>query len=77
MLFQADSCLNSVSALCLNKCHCSFDGTVGQISKANECTIELRCKTELVKDALKTIKQIHPYEEPVINILPILNNLFE
>ena len=50
---------------------------LGQISKANECKIELRCKTELVKDALKTIKQIHPYEEPVINILPILNNLFE
>lgn len=54
-----------------------FSGKVGEISKGEECKMEIRCKSEYVKGALKVIKEIHPYEEPVINILPIINELFE
>ncbi|MDF2882379.1 MAG: cytochrome biosis protein [Clostridiaceae bacterium] len=53
-----------------------FNGEVGQISKGEECKIEIRCKTQYVKDAVRVIKQIHPYEEPLINIIPIANELF-
>lgn len=54
-----------------------FNGEIGQICKGEECKLELRCKREYVKNAIKIIKEIHPYEEPVINIIPIINELFE
>lgn len=54
-----------------------FNGEVGRICKGEECKVEIRCKTEYVKSAIKVIRKIHPYEEPVINIIPIINDLFE
>ena len=39
--------------------------------------MEVRCKIEYVKNAIKVIKKVHPYEEPVYNIVPLLNNIFE
>ena len=49
-----------------------FEGKVGSISKEKELKIEFRCQTEKAEEALRVIKEIHPYEEPVINILPLL-----
>ncbi|SHJ06585.1 hypothetical protein SAMN02745163_01222 [Clostridium cavendishii DSM 21758] len=54
-----------------------FEGEVGKVCEAEECKIELRCKREYAKIAIKVIREIHPYEEPVINIIPIVNELFE
>ena len=54
-----------------------FEGEIGTICEGHECKIELRCKAEKVREALKVIRKIHPYEEPVINVLPIINELFE
>lgn len=49
-----------------------YDGVVGQLSVASEIKLEFRCpaeKTDLAKDI---IRRLHPYEEPVINVLPLL-----
>lgn len=54
-----------------------FSGEVGKICKGTECKMEIRCKSEYAKEAIKVIRKIHPYEEPVINIIPIINELFE
>lgn len=54
-----------------------FNGGIGKMCEGEECKIEIRCKREYVKNALQVIKEIHPYEEPLINILPIINELFE
>lgn len=54
-----------------------FNGKVGKVCEAEECKVEIRCKREYVKDAMNAIKKIHPYEEPLINIIPIINELFE
>lgn len=54
-----------------------FNGEVGDICEGTECKIEIRCKIEFVKNAIKVIRGIHPYEEPLINIIPIINELFE
>ena len=54
-----------------------FNGEVGQVCKGEECKIEIRCRREYVKAAIKVIREIHPYEEPLINIIPIINELFE
>jgi hypothetical protein len=54
-----------------------FEGKVGEISSGEECKVEVRCKNEYVKDAIKAIKKVHPYEEPVYNIIPLINYMVE
>lgn len=53
-----------------------YDGIVGEISSAKECKMEIRCKKDLIADAVRVIKNIHPYEEPVINIIPLVDDIF-
>lgn len=54
-----------------------FNGEVGRVCDGEECKIEIRCRSEYVKSVIKIIKEIHPYEEPLINIIPILNEMLE
>jgi len=54
-----------------------FEGKVGKISETVEYKVEVNCKRELVAEALKVIRAIHPYDEPLINIVPLANHLFE
>jgi hypothetical protein len=54
-----------------------FEGEIGKISEVEEYKLEVNCKRELVNDALKVIKSVHPYEEPLINVIPLANHLFE
>jgi hypothetical protein len=54
-----------------------FEGKIGEISEAVEYKVEVNCKRELVSEALKVIRKNHPYEEPLINIIPLANHLFE
>lgn len=53
-----------------------YDGKVGEISCGCECKLEFRCDAALVDKAVKVIRCVHPYEEPLINILPLLNEQF-
>ncbi|AAK78444.1 hypothetical protein BJV85_003553 [Clostridium acetobutylicum] len=53
------------------------EGEIGKVCHSEECKIEMKCKREYVENALKIIRKVHPYEEPVINVIPILNQLFE
>jgi len=54
-----------------------FNGEIGQINEGEECKIEIRCKVEFIKDVIEVIKRNHPYEEPLYNIIPIINDIFE
>ncbi|PEY38388.1 cytochrome C biogenesis protein [Bacillus cereus] len=53
-----------------------YNGEIGQICEGQECKVEIRCKREIVKDALAVIHRIHPYETPMIYIIPLLNEYF-
>ncbi len=53
-----------------------FLGEVGEICEGTERKIEIRCKRELIPEALRVIGEIHPYEEPVINIVPLVNPMY-
>ena len=53
-----------------------FEGEVGKISEVAEYKLEVNCKRELINEALIVIKQVHPYEELLINIIPLANHLF-
>lgn len=50
-----------------------FKGEEGIICEAEECKVEFCCRSGVLKAAVETIKKVHPYEEPVINIIPILD----
>lgn len=54
-----------------------FDGEIGKISETLEHKIEVNCKRELVNEAIKVIKSAHPYEEPLVNVIPLANHLFD
>lgn len=54
-----------------------FNGEKGTICSGSEIKMEVRCPADQVREALRTIRTIHPYEEPVVNILPLLNQYFD
>ena len=53
-----------------------FVGEIGKISSGSECKVEMNCARELVAEALSVIRKIHPYDEPLINVVPLVNHLF-
>ncbi|CCG56384.1 nitrogen regulatory protein PII [Brachyspira pilosicoli WesB] len=53
-----------------------FDGEINKLSKASEDKIEFATDINNVENAVKVIKEVHPYEEPVINIIPLINDRF-
>lgn len=54
-----------------------FEGQVGKISETVEYKIEVNCERGLVNQAMKVIWSVHPYEEPLVNVIPLVNHLFE
>ncbi|HHY64735.1 MAG TPA: divalent cation tolerance protein CutA [Clostridiaceae bacterium] len=50
-----------------------FMGEVGKICEAEEAKVEFTCKKELYKAAVEAIKRVHPYETPVINVIPLIS----
>ena len=54
-----------------------FDGQIEKISETVEYKIEVNCVRELVNEAIKVIRKIHPYEEPLVNVIPLANHLFD
>lgn len=50
-----------------------FLGTVGEVCYEKEMKLEFTCKKERIKQVLETIKKVHPYEVPVINVLPVFS----
>ena len=46
-------------------------GRAGELSTEPELKVEVVCRTERVDETLEAVKRVHPYEEPVINVLPL------
>ncbi len=64
---------------CWKPTNCSnpYSGRKNVLNYGNEYKLEFRCEEHLVSDVLRKIKEIHPYEEAVINVIKIYNYLFE
>ena len=52
-------------------------GISGKLETAPEIKMEINCKREFVSAALRAIRKNHPYEEPLIRVIPIINHMFE
>lgn len=47
-------------------------GGVGEISEEPEIKVEVVLDAEQAKDVVSAVRRAHPYEEPVINVIPLL-----
>ena len=48
-----------------------YIGEVGKLSEEKELKVEATCEKDKIDILIKEIKKIHPYEEPVINVIPL------
>ena len=46
-------------------------GSVGEICAAPELKVEVTVRTERVDETIAAVRAVHPYEEPVINAIPL------
>ena len=53
-----------------------YIGTAGEMSEEEEMKIEVTVETERLQDIIPKIKTVHPYEEPVINIIPLIGTAY-
>jgi hypothetical protein len=53
-----------------------YSGQVGKITWGAELKLEVNCRCEHVAAAVAAVRRVHPYEEPVINVLPLHNGEF-
>jgi hypothetical protein len=54
-----------------------YQGQIGQVEQGEECKVEVNCPREQMHVVLEAIRRVHPYEEPLINIVPLANSKFE
>lgn len=49
-----------------------YIGELGKISEEPEIKVEVNIRSENLQETLAAIKKIHPFEQPLINIIPLL-----
>lgn len=50
-----------------------FVGEIGKLDEVEEERIELTCEKSIAEKIVKVIRDNHPYEEPVIDVYPLLS----
>ena len=50
-----------------------YIGTKNKLETVKEIKIEVQCETEKVKSVLQKLRKVHPYEEPAIDIIPLVD----
>ena len=48
-----------------------YHGETGQLTRAEEIKVEVCCRGDRLEETLAAVAAAHPYEEPVINVLPL------
>lgn len=51
-------------------------GTPGELYSGSEVKLELLCREEYLLEVVQAARDVHPYEEPVINIIPLANGRY-
>ncbi len=53
-----------------------YIGKQGEISKEPELKVEVTIPAEKFEETMRAIKESHPYEEPLINAIPLYGTSF-
>jgi hypothetical protein len=54
-----------------------FAGSMGEEASGLEVKIEFACRRDRAGDAARILRAAHPYEEPLILVIPLLNHEVE
>jgi hypothetical protein len=54
-----------------------YSGSMGEIASADEMKVEFVCRADRADEAVKLIRRLHPYEEPLIMVIPLFNDSVE
>lgn len=49
-----------------------YDGEIGVLSEGEEYKVEVCCKMDNLNQTFEAIRAVHPYEVPVINVIPLI-----
>jgi len=49
-----------------------YNGEIGVLCEADEYKVEVCCLSEKLEQVINAVKAVHPYEEPVINVIPLI-----
>ena len=49
-----------------------YDGEIGVLCEGEEYKVEVCCRMDKLTQAIAAVKAVHPYEEPIINAIPLL-----
>ena len=50
-----------------------YIGEKNKLELVEEEKLEVMCDINIIKRVLKKLREVHPYEEPAIDIIPIIN----
>ena len=53
-----------------------YIGAKNKLENFNEVKIEVQCDIKIVKEVLKKLREVHPYEEPAIDIIPLIEETY-
>ena len=48
-----------------------FIGSPNTLERVQELKVEMLCDEKLIKNAIKALKQVHPYEEPAYEVVKL------
>ena len=48
-----------------------YSGTIGEISCEQELKVEVTIHEGQLEAVMKAVRRVHPYEEPVVNVVPL------
>ena len=48
-----------------------YIGTVGTVSEEDEIKVEVNVTGDKLKETVAAVKRVHPYAEPLINVIPL------
>lgn len=49
-----------------------YIGNTGEVSMEPELKVEVTVRREQLRDVMEAIRKVHPYEEPVVNVIPLI-----
>jgi hypothetical protein len=64
---------NSIGTFMGNDNSNPYIGEKNKLEKVEEIKLEMQCDITKVKEVLKKLREIHPYEEPAIDIIPLID----
>ena len=52
-----------------------YIGEINKLEFVDECKSEFVCEIEKVAEAISTLRKVHPYEGPAIDIIPLIQEI--